>query len=158
MFFMSLTCYCGPVFVMILSLILFKTRLTWPKTVGFFIVVGGMLLINGHLLQAGYSGWGLFCGMMSAVMYAVLVICNKKAAAIAGLEASYKNSQLPPMATPEQSKKIKARFCVQNVNCPFANKNSMKRKALPMAMERKQLSAQLFYLPGERLRRELCLQ
>ncbi len=82
----TLTCYCGPVFVMILSLILFKTRLTWPKTVGFFIVVGGMLLINGHLLQAGYSGWGLFCGMMSAVMYAVLVICNKKAAAIAGLE------------------------------------------------------------------------
>ncbi len=82
----TLACYCGPVFVMIFSPILFKTRFTWLKTVGFFIVVGGMLLINGHLLQAGYSGWGLFCGVMSAVMYAVLVICNKKAAAITGLE------------------------------------------------------------------------
>lgn len=82
----TLACYCGPVFVMILSPILFKTRLTWLKVVGFFIVIGGMLLINGHLLQAGYSGWGLFCGIMSAVMYALLVICNKKAAAIAGLE------------------------------------------------------------------------
>lgn len=45
-----------------------------------------MVLVNGRLFLAGGSGWGLFCGAMSAVTYAVMVIFNKQARDIRGLE------------------------------------------------------------------------
>ena len=83
--FASLLYYCGPVIVMILSPLLFQKRLTKPKIAGFAIVLIGILLVNGRLAGAG-NAWGLFCGAMSAIMYAFMVIFNKKAKEIAGLE------------------------------------------------------------------------
>jgi len=72
----SLAYYCGPVIVMVLSPFLFRERLTWPKVIGFLTVLCGLLLVNMQAFQQGKNGWGLFCGGMSAVMYAFMVIFN----------------------------------------------------------------------------------
>lgn len=82
----SLAYYCGPVIVMILSPMLFKEELTWTKLVGFVGVLIGMFFVNGQALSEGRTSWGLVCGILSAVMYAFMVIFNKKAASITGLE------------------------------------------------------------------------
>ncbi len=83
----SLCYYCGPVIVMILSPLLFKEKLTSPKIIGFLAVLIGIFLVNGYGAVAA-NRFGLLCGLASAVMYAFMVIFNKKAAAITGLENS----------------------------------------------------------------------
>lgn len=84
----TLAYYCGPVIVMILSPILFKERMTWVKLVGFLAVLTGMFCVNIRVLSQDGNLWGLICGILSAMMYAVMVIFNKKAISIAGLENS----------------------------------------------------------------------
>lgn len=84
----SLAYYCGPVIVMILAPVLFREKLTWVKTAGFLAVLAGMLCVNAQALDEGKTAWGLFCGIMSALMYAFMVIFNKKAKSITGLENS----------------------------------------------------------------------
>ena len=81
----SLLYYCGPMIVMVLAPLLFHEKLTYTKTAGFIIVVIGMLCINGQALQQGKSAWGLFCGLMSAIFYAGMVIFSKKAESITGI-------------------------------------------------------------------------
>ena len=83
----SLLYYCGPVIVMALSPLLFKEKLTLPKITGFIAVLTGIFLVNGNI-SGQLNKWGIFCGLMSAVMYAFMVICNKKAKDITGLENS----------------------------------------------------------------------
>ncbi|NLF92375.1 MAG: DMT family transporter [Oligosphaeraceae bacterium] len=82
----SLLYYCGPVIVMALSPLLFQEKLTRNKVLGFLAVIGGVLLINGQIVPEQGSQWGIFCGLMSAATYALLIICNKKANRITGLE------------------------------------------------------------------------
>ena len=84
----SLAYYCGPVIVMILSPLLFHEKLTWAKSAGFAAVLVGMLCVNTQVPSGGKTAWGLFCGVMSALLYAVMVIFNKKAKSITGLENS----------------------------------------------------------------------
>ena len=82
----SLAYYCGPVIVMILAPLLFRERLTSTKLVGFLAVVFGMFFVNGQAVGQGGTAWGLFYGVMSAILYAFMVIFNKKAVSITGLE------------------------------------------------------------------------
>ena len=82
----SLLNYCGPVIVMALAPIFFREKLTVRKCLGFLTVLIGVFLINGQAAQEGKTLWGLFCGGMSAVMYAVFVIANKKVTHIVGME------------------------------------------------------------------------
>ena len=82
----SLAYYCGPVIVIILSPVIFHEKLTRTKIIGFFAVLIGMIFVNIEAISEGKTFWGLFCGMMSAVMYSVMVIFNKKAKTITGLE------------------------------------------------------------------------
>lgn len=84
----SLLYYCGPVIVMVLSPIIFKERLTLNKTIGFLSVLAGVLLINGNAIGGSGDVFGIICGLMSAVMYSAMVIFNKKAEKIIGLENS----------------------------------------------------------------------
>ncbi len=84
----SLAYYCGPVIVMILAPILFREKLTWAKVIGFFAVLIGMYSVNAQALNEVNTALGLFCGIMSAVLYAFMVIFNKKAKSITGLENS----------------------------------------------------------------------
>lgn len=82
----SLAYYCGPVIVMALSPFLFREKWTRLRAIGFCIVLCGICLVNEQAFQTGKTNWGLLCGAMSAVMYALMVIFNKKAAGITGLE------------------------------------------------------------------------
>lgn len=82
----SLIYYCGPVIIMVLSPLLFKEKLTIYKIGGFAAVLLGLYLINGHAASGDGNAWGLFCAAMSAVTYAVMVISNKKARHITGME------------------------------------------------------------------------
>ncbi|MFR8299721.1 MAG: EamA family transporter, partial [Gordonibacter urolithinfaciens] len=84
----SLVYYCGPIIVAALSPWLFGERLTRAKLAGFGLVLVGVLLVNGRALGEGASGWGLFCGGMSAVMYAAMVVFAKKVRHVEGLESS----------------------------------------------------------------------
>lgn len=84
----SLLYYCGPVIVMALSPLLFKERLTANKVIGFIVVVVGVVFINGNAFDGKGDMFGVACGLLSAVMYAFMVICNKKAKDIVGLENS----------------------------------------------------------------------
>lgn len=84
----TLAYYCGPVIVMIVSPFLFREKLTTAKLLGFLAVIIGMLGVNGQALSQGGSSWGLICGILGAIMYAFMVIFNKKAKSITGLENS----------------------------------------------------------------------
>ncbi len=84
----SLAYYCGPVIVMMLSPLLFGERLTKTKLFSFLVVMVGIYLVNGTAFENGMSVWGLACGILSAVSYSAMVICNKKAKDITGLENS----------------------------------------------------------------------
>ena len=82
----TLLCYCGPILVLILSPLFFKEKLTPPKIIGFIAVMIGLLLINKGSLSEGKTLWGLLCGIIAAVSYAVMLISNKKAKHISGIE------------------------------------------------------------------------
>ena len=84
----SLLYYCGPVIVMMLSPIIFKEKLTAGKIMGFLSVLMGVFLINGNAFERSADIFGIACGLLSAVMYAFMVIFNKKAQDITGLENS----------------------------------------------------------------------
>ncbi len=84
----TLAYYCGPVFVMILSPILFKEKITRAKIHGFLAVLTGMFLVNMQVLSEGKNIWGVLYGIMSAVMYTSMVIFNKRAKSITGFENS----------------------------------------------------------------------
>ena len=84
----SLAYYCGPVIVMILSPILFGEKLTKLKMCSFLVVLVGIFLVNGTAFENGVSVWGLACGLLSAVCYSLMVMFNKKAKDITGLENS----------------------------------------------------------------------
>lgn len=82
----TLAYYCGPIIVMVLSPLLFREKLASAKLLGFLAVVIGMLCVNGQALIQGSASWGLIFGILSAVTYAFMVIFNKKAVSITGLE------------------------------------------------------------------------
>ena len=84
----SLAYYCGPVIVMMLSPILFGEKLTKIKVCSFLVVLVGIFLVNGTAFENGVSVWGLACGLLSAVCYSLMVMFNKKAKDITGLENS----------------------------------------------------------------------
>ena len=82
----SLLYYCGPVIVMVLSPLLFKEKLTAYKLIGFLAVLCGVFLVNGNAFGGNGDTFGISCGLLSAVMYSFMVIFNKKADSIVGLE------------------------------------------------------------------------
>lgn len=82
----TLLYYCGPMIAMMLSPLFFKEKLTKVKIIGAIIVFIGVILLNGKLVGDTTKYFGLFCGFMSAILYAVMVICNKKVKNATGIE------------------------------------------------------------------------
>ena len=84
----TLAYYCGPVMVMAAAPFLFREKTAAAKICGIFVVVVGMMLVNGaDVLTAGVSA-GLVCGLFSALLYAVMIIFNKKITGLTGLEST----------------------------------------------------------------------
>ena len=82
----TLANYCGPVIVIALAPLFRNEKLTLFKCVLFAVVLCGMLLVSGVTTASGGLSWGLVCGLLSAVMYALMVIFNQMAYKISGLE------------------------------------------------------------------------
>ncbi len=78
--------YCGPAIVIALSTLLFKERLTFNKLTALLMALLGVFLISGQAALAGINSWGLFCAGASALAYAMMVISNKMAREIVGVE------------------------------------------------------------------------
>jgi len=84
----TLLSYCGPIIAMIFSPIVFKEKLTKIQIFGFLTVIAGFFLLNGKIGGEFRNTWGILCGILSGVLFAVLIIFNKKAESIVGLEKS----------------------------------------------------------------------
>lgn len=78
----SLLYYTGPIIVMILSPIIFKEKLTIQKCICFSVVLIGIFLLNIQQGKFELKSTGFILGILSAVMYSVMVIANKKAVKI----------------------------------------------------------------------------
>lgn len=82
----TLLYYCGPIIVILLSPLIFQEKITMRTILGFLIVLLGVLFIQGAKLSNKHANPGLLYGAMSALMYALMVIANKKVRHIAGME------------------------------------------------------------------------
>lgn len=81
----TLMCYCGPILIMILSYFVFHEPFTLPKVAAMVIVTIGILCINGADFQAHGLSWGLACGFLSALCFALLIIAMKKVSVGGGI-------------------------------------------------------------------------
>ena len=84
----SLLYYCGPIIVMALSPMLFNERLTAVKVTGFGFVFVGIAMLNENAFSGSGDVFGIICGFSSAALYALMLICNKKAKDVVGFENS----------------------------------------------------------------------
>jgi len=84
----TLAYYFGPVIVLVLSPLIFRERMSLIKIFGFSAALLGMAFVNGTALLHGGFSQGLLFGILSALMYSLMVIFNKKATSITGLENS----------------------------------------------------------------------
>lgn len=60
--------------------------MTRAKILGFIAVMIGMLCVNVQAFMQGTVSIGLIFGILSAFMYVIMVVFNKKARSITGLE------------------------------------------------------------------------
>ena len=84
--FGTLAYYCGPVIIMVLTPFIFKERLTVARVVGFVVALIGVALFNGQAFFSGVAPIGVFTGALSAIFAASMIMLNKKAAKIDGME------------------------------------------------------------------------
>ena len=63
--------YTAPVFVMIMSLVLFKERLTVKKLVAFGTAIVGCALVSGIASGTSLSVWGIASGVLSGFCYSL---------------------------------------------------------------------------------------
>lgn len=84
----SITHYCGPVIVLLLTPLVFRQRLTGVQTACFCVVFAGLLLVSVPDLKAGsgVDALGLAFGFLSAVLHALMVVFTMKAPDITGMK------------------------------------------------------------------------
>jgi drug/metabolite transporter (DMT)-like permease len=80
--------YAGPMLVLASSPFLFGERWTRPLLISVVMVICGMVCLNQNVAGGSLDFIGLLCGILSAVMYAAMVILTKKAIRISGLSAT----------------------------------------------------------------------
>ena len=80
--------YLAPVIVFMLSPILFKEKLTIKKTLGITSAILGMIIINFSPISGLEPKKGILCAIVSAFLYAALIILNKQLKNINGLDTT----------------------------------------------------------------------
>ena len=83
----SVTYYCGPVIVMMLAPLVFRSRLTGRQIICFAAAFAGILMVSlpGVTGDAKVDALGLICGFASALLHALMVIFTMKAPCITGM-------------------------------------------------------------------------
>lgn len=84
----TLTYYCGPIIVLALSPIIFKEKLTPNKIFAILAVAVGMICITGNIDAGSDIGKGMLYGGGAAVLYASLIIANKRVKHLSGLNCA----------------------------------------------------------------------
>ncbi|MEG0330502.1 MAG: DMT family transporter, partial [Longicatena sp.] len=84
----TLLYYCAPIIVFFLSACLFKERITRSGVIGILVAISGMIIIN-VVGVSNESVIGIICGLLSAVLYALLMILNKYIKHLSGLESTF---------------------------------------------------------------------
>lgn len=82
----TLLYYLGPIIAMLLSPLFFNESLTVSKILGAAIVFIGVILLNGKIAGDPTKLHGIFYGFMAGLLYAVMVILNKKVKNPSGIE------------------------------------------------------------------------
>lgn len=85
----TLCYYLSAVFVVLASPLALGERLTPFKTGCVLAALGGMVLVSGVLdASAAFSPVGIACGLGAAVLYAVIVLINKRLTDISGFDVT----------------------------------------------------------------------
>ena len=82
----SLIYCCGPALLLGVSPLVFGERTSVNRIAGFALVLVGSFFLSVEGLGAGCSAWGYACGFMTAVAYVCMVVFNKRASSVGGLE------------------------------------------------------------------------
>lgn len=81
--------YSAPALVFILSPIVLKEKLTSQKVIGIMATIIGMLIINGINGSGQGISLGIIYGIISASLYACIMILNKFIEDLSGLETTF---------------------------------------------------------------------
>ena len=88
----TLLYYLGPAIFMAMAPLLFRERITASRILGVAGAFAGMILVNFNLLGSDGSGssfYGVVCGLASALMYAVMLVANKKVTNLNGVDRTF---------------------------------------------------------------------
>lgn len=78
--------YTGPALVIALSPLVLHERITWPKVTALAAALVGAVCVSGQAAAAGLSAWGLLCAGLSAAAYALMILTDKLAKDVTGME------------------------------------------------------------------------
>ena len=84
----TLIYYVGPILVLVFSPVLFREKLTGRKTLSAIIVAIGLICISGSIVVTGMNSMGLLAAIISALLYASLIVFNKKIVRTNGLQTA----------------------------------------------------------------------
>lgn len=80
--------YFGPAIVIALSPIVLKEKIKAQKLIALIIAIVGVILVSGSAVIDGLNTHGIICAVLSAFSYAIMVLSNKKAEQITGMDNS----------------------------------------------------------------------
>lgn len=84
----TLLYYAGPAIVLLFSPVLFSEKLTKQKTLSVFLVGVGLVCISGSVVVVGTSALGLIPAVLSGVLYATLIVFNKRIVHTNGMQTA----------------------------------------------------------------------
>ena len=85
----TLCYYMAPVFVMLLSPLVLKERLTAARFFCVLIALGGMALISGASLSDAKAGKGILFALGAAALYCAVVLLNKRITRLPAQETTF---------------------------------------------------------------------
>ena len=85
----TLCYYMAPAFVILLAPIVLKEKLTPLNILCTLFALLGAVLISGVLGGSGANLTGVFYGLLAAVLYASIMVLNKKMKGLSGLELTF---------------------------------------------------------------------
>lgn len=84
----TLVYYVGPILVLLSSPILFCEKLTGRKLIAMILVALGLICISGSIVMRGMNALGLLVAIISALLYASLIIFNKQITRTSGMQTA----------------------------------------------------------------------
>lgn len=84
----TLIYYVGPMLILLLSPLLFREKLGGAKIAALCLVAVGLVCISGSIALGGLSTAGLAVALASALLYAALIVFNKRITRTGGLQTA----------------------------------------------------------------------